>query len=166
MFNVSADLSALAKAIFSQTDFRALAKLLAPMVANELLLHPRWWGDPSRVRLGKDVTVANALFNVVSGEVHIGDNTFFGHNVCVLTGTHDIGQRGAARRDHATEGNDIHIGAGVWVASNVTILGPCRIGDDAVIAAGAVVLPGEYGGGAVYAGVPAKLVKRIAFEEP
>ena len=37
--------------------------------------------------------------------------------------------------------NDIIIGEGVWLGTNAIILGPNRIGDNAVIASGAVVTP-------------------------
>lgn len=143
-----------------------LADQLAPLVAERMKTQTRCWGSPSRIHLAPGVLPINALFNTASGEIYIGDDTFFGHNVCILTGSHDVSRRGLARQTHPSSGNDIHIGSGVWIASNATILGPCRIGDDAVIAAGAVVLPGEYEGGKVYAGVPARLVKDIDFADP
>lgn len=45
--------------------------------------------------------------------------------------------------------------------SNVTILGPCNIGDHAVIATGAVVSR-DVMRGSVVAGVPAKVIKIIS----
>lgn len=45
-------------------------------------------GDPKRLHLGKSVSTVNTLFNLASGCIHIGDNTIFGHNCLVLTGTH------------------------------------------------------------------------------
>ncbi|EGR2520269.1 hypothetical protein DYB23_17550 [Vibrio cholerae] len=36
-------------------------------------------------------------------------------------------------------GRDIIIGTGVWIASNVTVLGPCEIGNNSVISANSVV---------------------------
>ncbi|WP_449290609.1 methyltransferase domain-containing protein [Oscillibacter ruminantium] len=59
------------------------------------------------------------------------------------------------------------IGEGVWLASNVTVLGPCTIGDDAVLAAGSVVLPHTViPPGTMYAGIPAKFVKKLTADEP
>lgn len=58
------------------------------------------------------------------------------------------------------EGNDIIVEEGAWIASNVTVLGPCKIGKHSVVAAGAVVkndVPSYH----VVAGVPAKTVKKI-----
>ena len=84
---------------------------------------------------------------------------FFGHGVSLLTGTHDPTVIGPERK-HAIprEGRDIVVGEGAWIASNATVLGPCRIGAHAVVAAGSLVkddVP-EY---TVVAGVPARPIR-------
>src|SRR5574343_765166 len=136
----------------SEEQIRELA-----LRVNQISLEtPRCWGDPGRVAFGNNVHLANTLFNTSSGMIVVGDDAFFGHNVSVITGTHKLNKKGAARHDLPADGHDILIGCGVWVASGVTILGPSRIGDNAVIAAGAVLTGGEYPGGHVYAGIPAK----------
>ena len=73
---------------------------------------------------------------------------------------------GLLRRDvEEKESCDIVIGNGVWLASNCSILGPAKIGDNSVIAAGAVVVPGtEIPPNTVYAGIPAKYMKTIRIE--
>ena len=107
----------------------------------------------------------NALFNCSSGNISIGDYSFFGHNVCLLTGTHDFRKKREGRFPYPEEGRDIRIGEGVWIASNVTILGPCTIGDHAVIGGGSVVCGGNLPGGFLYAGFPAKPIQPIDFED-
>jgi acetyltransferase-like isoleucine patch superfamily enzyme len=136
---------------------------IVQLVSQRLLATPRSWGNPDRISVGKGVLVSNTLFNCSSGDISIGDFTFFGHNVCLLTGTHDIRKKGRERHVFPTSGQDIRIGEGVWIASNVTILGPCTIGDHAVIAAGAVVCGGDLPGGYVYGGVPARQIEPIDF---
>jgi len=84
--------------------------------------------------------VNNAIFNLYSGEIHVGEYAFFGYNVCVLTGTHDYRLFGKYRQlavPHS--GRDVIIEDGAWIGTNVTIIGPCIIGKNAVVAAGAVV---------------------------
>ena len=54
----------------------------------------------------------------------------------------------------------IHIGKNVWIGANATILAGVTIGDDTVIAAGAVVTK-DVPGNTVAGGVPAKVIKRI-----
>jgi acetyltransferase-like isoleucine patch superfamily enzyme len=136
-------------------------------VNHAMLNEPRCWGPTKRVIVGQNVALANTLFNTSSGMVIIGDDSFFGHNVCLLTGTHDHHKRGVSRHESVPDsGRDILIGRGVWISSNVTVIGPCSIGDDVVIAAGSVVTGGELPGGYIYAGVPAKAIKAIDFTDP
>ena len=52
------------------------------------------------------------------------------------------------------------LGRNVWVGSNATILQGVTIGDNAVIAAGAVVTK-DVAAGTVVGGVPARFIKNI-----
>ena len=54
----------------------------------------------------------------------------------------------------------IHIGNKVWVGSHATILPGVTVGDNAIIAAGAVVNK-DVPAGVVVGGVPAKVIKSI-----
>lgn len=146
-------------------DLEALAKQLAPYISKELLHTPTFWGDPERLHVGEDVALINTFFNLSSGHVHIGNHSFFGNHCSCLTGKHYVNKKNKGRQHFPAEGNDIFIGEGVWIASHAVIIGPCKIGDHAVIASGAVVMPGEYEGGYLYAGVPAIPKKKINFEE-
>jgi acetyltransferase-like isoleucine patch superfamily enzyme len=115
-----------------------------------------------RVSLGESVTLNDALLNVVSGDITIGDHSFMGHGVSLLTGTHDFRAPRTERQSSSpAAGRDIVIGKGVWIASNATVLGPCTIGDDAVVAAGAVVTMREVPAGTIVGGVPAKILGRV-----
>lgn len=124
------------------------------------------WGDKNRLHISPLAAVFTCFFNTNSGEITVGDYTFAGSNVSILAGSHDMFLEGLSRRDaEIKQGCDIVIGKGVWLASGCTILGPCSIGDNAVIAAGAVVVPGtEVPANTLYAGVPAKLVRKIQVE--
>ncbi len=98
------------------------------------------FGPRDRLILGQDVWLANALVNTVCGSVTVGDRSFLGHDVMLLTGTHDHRARGQARQIALRRTDrDIRIGEGVWIASRATVIGPCSIGDDSVVAAGCVV---------------------------
>jgi len=128
-----------------------------------LLQVQRVFGDPARLQLGQHVILNDALINTTSGQVQLGDYAFCGHAVSLLTGTHDFRKTGYMRQAGVPqEGRDIVIGPGVWLGSHVTVLGPCRIGANAVIAAGAVVT-GEVEEASIYAGVPARRIAAIDF---
>jgi len=95
------------------------------------------------------------MLNCSSGTIVIGRDVVFGHGVSLLTGTHEYHRFGAARKLTVPEsGRDIVIGDGAWLASNVTVLGPCRVGEHAVVAAGAVVVH-DVPPYTVVAGIPA-----------
>ncbi len=118
-------------------------------------------GDAERITLGPDVVLNNALINCSGGDIDIGRGVFCGHNVVLLAGTHDYRVTGVNRQlAIKPRGHDITIGEGAWLASNVTVLGPCTIGEYAVIAAGAVVTS-DVPAYAVAAGIPARVIKHI-----
>lgn len=149
----------------NELQLKELAKALAPYISQELLSQPSVWGDPNRLHLGNDVHVINTFFNLSCGHVYIGDHSFFGNHCSLLTGTHPIDRKNKARHHHPDSGNDIVIGEGVWIASHAVVIGPCKIGDHAVIASGSVLLPGDYEGGYLYAGLPAVAKRKIDFKD-
>ena len=113
------------------------------------------FGDPRKVRVGHHVSLMDALINVHSGSIDIEEFVFFGHGVTLLAGSHDFSQSGPDRMSAVpSKGYDILIQRGAWLASNVTVVGPCRIGVDAVVAAGALVRR-DVAAGEIVGGVPA-----------
>ena len=139
---------------------RKVAEQVAELKLDALYRH-RWHGDESRLRIHETAVVNNALFNVSGGTITIGEYAFFGHDVAILTGTHDIEQFGRARQlAFPREGRDVTIGAGVWLASHVLVLGPVTIGEHAVVAGGSLVRE-DVEAYTVVAGRPARVVKRI-----
>jgi len=122
---------------------------------------PYVFGDRRRLSVARNTFLNNALLNVVSGSITIEEFVFLGHNVSLITGSHDMDRFGLPRmKDVSGEGRDIVIETGAWIASNALVVGPCRIGAHAVVAAGSVVTcdvaPGE-----VVGGVPARRIKLL-----
>ncbi len=125
------------------------------------LTTPRLWGPSEQLHVASTAVLNDALLNTVSGSITVEEYAFLGHGVALLTGTHDISRTGLERQLAVpSEGRDIVIGAGAWIASRAIVLGPCRIGANAVVAAGAVV-SADVPAGAIAAGVPARLVGHI-----
>jgi acetyltransferase-like isoleucine patch superfamily enzyme len=119
------------------------------------------YGPGDRLRLPDTGRFNNALFNTVSGTIDVGEHVFFGFNVCVLTGTHDYTRLDPSRQDAELGSvNNIKIGRGAWLATNVTVLGPCEIGEWAVVAAGSLVRE-DVPAYTVVAGSPARVVKSL-----
>jgi acetyltransferase-like isoleucine patch superfamily enzyme len=141
-----------------------VAEKVAQQVAElklDALYSYRWHGDRSRLHLPDTAVVNNALFNMSGGSITIGEYAFFGHDVAVLTGTHDIEQFGRARQlAFPRSGRVGVIGAGVGRASHVLVLGPVTIGEHAVVAGGSLVRE-DVAPYTVVAGRPAKVVRKI-----
>jgi acetyltransferase-like isoleucine patch superfamily enzyme len=133
--------------------------------SDELAAEMTVFGDPDRLHIHSTAKVNDALFNLSSGHVRVGKFAFFGHRVSVLTGSHDVTKFGEERQNAiASDGHDVDIGDGVWVASHAIIVGPCTIGDHAVVGVASVVL-GDVEPYTVVAGHPAKAIKVIDHPE-
>jgi acetyltransferase-like isoleucine patch superfamily enzyme len=150
---------------FERARRRAIDRLakgfLGEVAQAAALVHPKVFGPQERLHVAPDAVVNDALFNTVSGSITVEPTAFFGHSVSVLTGTHDITVFGMDRqRAIPPEGRDIVIGEGAWVSSNATVLGPCRIGPHAVVAAGSVVVD-DVPAYAVVAGTPARVISKV-----
>jgi maltose O-acetyltransferase len=91
--------------------------------------------------------------------VTIGDYTFFGPGVRLLTATHDISKLGLERQQSIAS-KPISIGRGVFVAADSTIIGGTCIGDNVVIGARSVVTK-DVPPSSFVAGNPAKLIRTI-----
>ena len=119
------------------------------------------YGDPARLHIAPTAIVNNALFNLSSGEITVGEHAFFGHNVSVLTGTHDWTKFGAARQTAVPpSGRDVVIEEGAWVSSNAIVVAPCRVGAHSVVGVGALVLS-DVAPYTIVAGNPARVLRTI-----
>jgi len=146
---------------------KIITQLLLPDLEyfrSKLIITKLVYGPKDRLHLGKMVDLQDTIFNTKTGHIYIGDHTFFGQGCMVLTGYHNPLSRNRDRQqNHPTEGRDIFIGKGVWVASGAIVCGNVKIGDDVVIAAGAVVTKDCIEAG-IYAGIPAIKIKNLYFE--
>ncbi|MEM9837472.1 MAG: gamma carbonic anhydrase family protein [Bacteroidota bacterium] len=105
-------------------------------------------GDVNSIRMGNRVNVQDGAVIHATFErtkTHIGNNVSIGHRAIV---------HGCTIEDN------VLIGMGAIVMDNATVASGC------LIAAGAVVLEGTHcEAGHIYAGVPAKKIKRISEEQ-
>lgn len=140
-------------------------KAVAARVRDAVLREPQVFGPRERLHVHPDAIVKDALLNTVSGEITLERHAFLGHAVHLLTGVHDVSRRGAERIGAIPgSGRDIVIRAGAWIASGATVLGPCEIGRDAVVAAGAVVTR-DVAPGAIVGGNPASVIGAVTFAD-
>lgn len=134
-----------------------LSGLFGYEVPQTLRVFPPFYTD-----FGKNITVGEGVFiNACChfqdhGGVTLGDGCQIGHNVVFATLNHEL----APERRKKTYPAPIVLGRNVWVGSNATILQGVTIGDNAVVAAGAVVTK-DVAANTVVGGVPARFIKRI-----
>ena len=134
------------------------SKITAKPVGKNLRIETPFYTD-----FGKNITIGDNVFINAGckfqdqGGVYIGDETFIGHNVVLATLDHDIDPE----KRHMLHSAPIHIGKRVWIGSNVVITKGVTIGDNSVIAAGAVVTK-DIPANVVAGGVPARVIKEIA----
>ena len=124
-------------AYHTQAEVRKLlSELFGCDVPSSLRVFPPFYTD-----FGKNITIGeNVFINACChfqdhGGVVIGDGCQIGHNVVFATLNHGLSPE---ERKH-TYPAPIVVGKNVWVGSNSTILQGVTIGDNAVVAAGAVV---------------------------
>ena len=98
----------------------------------------------------------NILLDVAA--VRIGNSCLIGPNTLITTVGHSLDKEG--RRERIGICKPVVIGNDVWIGGNVTILPGVHIGDNVVIAAGAVVTK-DIPDNCVVGGVPAKKIKDL-----
>ncbi len=94
-----------------------------------------------------------------TGKLYFGDYTTVGQNTGILSGSHDI-------YDHRILTKNVtKIGSYCWIGMNVTIMAGVEIGDNTIVASGAVVTKSFPEGNCIIGGVPAKLIKQLDEEK-
>ena len=134
-----------------------LSELFGYKVPENLRVFPPFYTDFGRnIHIGENVFINACCQFQDQGGIWIGDGCLIGHNVVFATLNHDLKP---ARRQICIP-KSIELGKNVWVGSNSTILSGVKIGDNAVVAAGAVVHK-DVEANSIVGGVPAKFIKWI-----
>ena len=136
---------------------RLLSQLFGYEVPGSLRVFPPFYTDFGKnITVGRDVFINACCHFQDHGGVTLGDGCQIGHNVVFATLNHAL----APERRKTTYPAPIVLGRNVWIGSNATILQGVTIGDNAVVAAGAVVTK-DVAANTVVGGVPARFIKRI-----
>ena len=133
------------------------SKLIGKPVDDHFGMFPPFYTD-----CGKNITIGKGVFINMSchfqdqGGITIGDDCLIGHNTVMASLNHDLDP------DHRGDllPAPIVLGRNVWVGAGATILAGVTIGDDAVVAAGAVVTK-DVPARTVVVGSPARVVKEL-----
>lgn len=140
------------------TELREIfSELTGKEVHESFGLFPPFYTDCGlNTTIGKNVFINSGCRFQDWGGITIGDGTLIGHSVVIATINHGL----TPEKRHDNIPAPVTIGKNVWIGSNSTILPGVTIGDNAVVAAGAVVTK-DVDASTVVGGVPSRVIKKI-----
>ena len=134
-----------------------LARLTGQPVPDTVRVFPPLYADFGKnIHLGENVFINDCCHFQDHGGITLGDGCQIGHGVVFATLNHGL----APEDRQTTYPAPMVLGRNVWVGANATILQGVTIGDNAVVAAGAVVTK-DVAANTVVGGVPARLIHVI-----
>lgn len=108
----------------------------------------------NRVKIGRNVVVMNNSLFMAAGGITIEDDVMVAANVQFISNNHDL-------YDHQIlTCKPVRLKRNCWIGAGATILPGITVGENAVVAAGAVVTK-DVENNTVVGGNPAKVIKRI-----
>ena len=122
-----------------------------------LLIPPFYTNGGDEICVGQNVFInQNCTFYDLGG-LDIGDDVMIGPNVNIITTGHPVAP---AQRRTITIGKPVVIERNVWIAAGATTIGGVTVGENAVVAAGAVVTK-DVPPDTLVGGNPARVIRAI-----
>ncbi|OXB05318.1 hypothetical protein B0A81_15320 [Flavobacterium plurextorum] len=112
----------------------------------------------SIIKIGNNVSTNNNIMMCSANYIEIGEKTLIGQYVTIMD--HEAHNTDPARRQEIGEIGKIIIGKNAWLGNNVTILKNSEIGDNTIVANGAVV-SGKFPANVIIGGIPARIIKSL-----
>lgn len=113
---------------------------------------------PERIKIGERVTLNEWVYLNGYGGLTIGDGVRIGERTSIITSDHSFNRKDIPIYQQEIIGSPVIIEKNVWIGCHVVILKGVRIGEGAIIAAGAVVTK-DVAPFTIVAGVPAVKIK-------
>lgn len=110
--------------------------------------------------MGSNSAVGDFTHFGAPGGISIGNDVIMGSYVSFHSENHNFSDSSMLIRDQGVNSKGIILGNNIWVGAKVTFLDGCEVGDNSVVAAGAVV-NGKYPAHSIIGGVPARVIKTI-----
>ena len=135
---------------------KAVEELFAGNVPDELgFFTPIQIDFPGQISFGKHVFINHSFTAMSVGGIEIGDNVQIGPKVTIVTTNHDLKNR------YVLKCKPVIIENGVWIGACASIMPGVHIGENAVIAGGAVVVK-DVPANTVVGGNPASVIKTLS----
>lgn len=112
------------------------------------------------LRFGDNCSIGRNSYFVSRVGIDVGDDVTMAPNVYVTDHNHRYDNPDLPIKQQWMSEAPVTIGSGCWLGTACVILPGAHLGRNVVVAAGTVVVPGEYPDHSVIAGVPGKVVRR------
>lgn len=112
------------------------------------------------MKMGNNSSIGDFTHFGAPGGIEIGDDVIMGSYISFHSENHNFMDSGKLIREQGTTSKGIKLGNNIWVGVKVTFLDGSVVGNNCVVAAGAVV-SGIFPDNCVIGGVPAKILKMI-----
>ena len=149
-----------------RSDFEAIKKIVNELFGksgSDTFINPPFYCDyGSHIEVGKNFFANYNCTMLDVGMIRIGDNVQIAPNVAIYTAGHPV--HPATRNTSYEYGIDVTIGNNVWIGGNVVICPGVKIGDNAVIGAGSVVLR-DIPAWTIAAGNPCRVIRKITEDD-
>lgn len=143
----------------AETREKIIRELFGEVGSSPTVLPVFFCDNGKNIHAGDDF-IANYNVTILDiAPVRMGNHVMIGPGTLITTVNHPLSP--AKRRRHASIAKPVVIGDDVWIGGNCTILPGVTIGNNAVIAAGAVVTK-DVPDNCVAGGVPARVIKTIS----
>lgn len=134
------------------------SRILGKKIENVAVFTPVYINYGKGIDIGKNVFINFDCTFLALGGITIEDDVLIGPKVSLITENHPLNP--AERK--GLIGQSIHIRKNAWIGAGATVLPGVTIGENAVVAAGAVVSK-DVSDITIVGGVPAKLIKTIEY---
>lgn len=150
----------LLKKLNNSSDQQEIRNVLSEITGSEVekvnLFPPFYINYGKHTKLGKNVFINFDCIFLDWGGITIEDNVMIAPRVSLLTEGHPI----SPDERKSLVPSPIHIKKNAWIGANSTILPGVTVGENAVVAAGAVVSK-DVPDNTIVGGIPAKVIKKI-----
>ncbi len=126
----------------------------APLKEGTNILPPVMIDYGKQMKLGKHVFINHSMTCMSAGGITIDENVQIGPEAVLVTTNHDFNNR------YVLCCKGIHIKKNAWLGARVTVMPGVTIGENAVVAGGAVVTK-DVEDNTVVGGNPAKVIKTL-----
>lgn len=112
------------------------------------------------LKMGNNSAIGDFTHFGAPGGIEIGNDVIMGSYISFHSENHNFSDTSKLIREQGVTSKGIKLGNNIWVGAKATFLDGCEVGDNSVVAAGAIV-NGVYPPNVILGGVPARVIKTI-----